>query len=131
MKLLLDEPGSDEARGLHHAATLIVSSRLLIPESSAALGRARRMGRLVGRSWATALAELRELVGEVVPIEVTPSLADAAADAAVQHDLRAYDAVHLATYAEVDDDASVLVTTDGDLLRAARAMRYTVAVPGT
>lgn len=127
---MLDEPGSDEARELHRAATLIVSSRLLAPEASAALGRARRTGRLVGRAWTAAITGLRELVDGIVPIEVTPSLAEAAAEAALRHDLRAYDAVHLATYARVDGDASVLVTTDGDLLRAARAMSYAVAVPG-
>jgi predicted nucleic acid-binding protein len=127
---MLDEPGSDEARGLHRTATWIVSSRLLVPEVSAALGRARRTGRLVGRSWTAALAELRELIGELVPIEVTPGLAAAAADVAIAHDLRAYGAVHLATYASVDEDDSILVTTDGELLRAARVIGYTVAVPG-
>ena len=128
---MLDEPGAAEARGLFRTATWIVSSRLLIPEASAALGRARRMGRLSGRFSATASDAIQEFLAGVVPVELTPSLADTAAALAEAHGLRAYDAVHLATYGAIDAEDSVLVASDGSLLNAARALGYAVAVPGS
>jgi predicted nucleic acid-binding protein len=127
---VLDEPGTKEARAFYRTATWIVSSRLLVTEASAALGRARRTGRLTKRLSTAAFAEMRELLAAVVPIELTPSLADTAATMADAHSLRAYDAVHLATYGTIDGEDSVLVANDGSLLNAARTLGYAVAVPG-
>jgi uncharacterized protein len=127
---VLNEPGTEEARGLYRTATWVVSSRLLVPEASAALGRARRTGRLAGRFSAAASTEMRAFLAAVVPIELTPSLADTAASMADAHGFRAYDAVHLATYGTIDAEDSVLVANDGNLLNAARTLGFAVAAPG-
>jgi hypothetical protein len=126
---VLNEPGTEDARGLYRTATWIVSSRLLVPEASAALARARRTGRLARRFSAVASTEMREFLAGVVPIELTATLADVAAAMADAHGLRAYDAVHLATYGTIDAEDSVLVASDGNLLNAAQRLGYTVAVP--
>ena len=64
---------------------------------------------------------IEEYVTDVDLLEVTPSIARRAGDLAEEHGLRAYDAVHLATLDAVADDDTVLVSTDGDLVRAARS----------
>jgi uncharacterized protein len=58
-------------------------------------------------------------------IEVTEDIVQRATDLAGVHGLRAYDAVHLASFEEIADEESVLVAADGALLTAAgqRGMR--------
>jgi predicted nucleic acid-binding protein len=129
VKLLIPEEGSDEARRLFAGATQVFSSRLLVPETSAALARARRMGRLAARASDSALAAGRALLGGVSPLEVVPAVAEAAARQAEIHGLRAYDAVHLASYQRVESPTSVLVAADGDLVKVAQSLGYSVAVP--
>ena len=130
VKLLIPEQGSDEARRLYAAATQVFSSRLLVPEASAALARARRMGRLTARASDSALAASRALLEGVSPLEVIPAVADAAARLAEAYALRAYDAVHLASYRRMESATSVLVAADGDLVHAAKTVGHAVAVPG-
>ena len=77
----------------------------------------------------SSLAHARELLQEVEPIEVDATLAATAGELAQAHGLRAYDAVHLASYELVDAESSVLVAADGDLVRAARSLGHAVAVP--
>lgn len=107
-----------------------MSSRLLVPEASSALARARRTGRLAARASAAARAGARALLRDVEHLEVVPAIADAAAELAEIHGLRAYDAVHLASYQPVETRTSVLVAADGDLIRVAKAIGHAVAVPG-
>jgi uncharacterized protein len=127
---LLPEPGADESRDIYLAATRIFSSRLLVPEVSAALARARRTGRLSARS-ATAARRLgHALLEEVVPVDVDERLADRAWDLAGAYALRGYDAVHLASFERVEAGESILVAADGALARAARGLGHAVAVPG-
>jgi len=86
------------------------------------------MNRLTRGHLATAVAELDDLVTEVDHIEITPELARQAGDLAEVHDLRGYDAVHLAAARSVADDDLVLVTGDTDLATAAIATGLTVSV---
>jgi hypothetical protein len=130
VKLLIPEQGTDEARRLYAAATQVFSSRLLVPEASAALARARRTGRLTARASSSALAASRALLRAVSPLEVVPAIADAAARLAEAHGLRAYDAVHLASYQRMESATSVLVAADGELVRAAVRLGHALAVPG-
>jgi hypothetical protein len=53
------------------------------------------MGRLPARSVSTGRRTLEALWVDVEVVEITPQVAQAAADAAEQHGLRGYDAVHL------------------------------------
>jgi uncharacterized protein len=130
VKLVIPEEGSVEARTLYDSSTRTVSSRLLLPEACAAVRRAQRTGRLDNRASSAALGELRDLLEGVVPIEVTAAVADDAARIAVAHGLRAYDAIHLASYLRLGAETAVLISADGELVRAASILDLAVAVPG-
>lgn len=129
MKVILREPGGDQSREIFFTATRVFSSRLLVPEASAALGRATRTGRLGARSAAKARNLARSLLEDVTPVEVSAAIADRAWDLAGMFPLRGYDAVHLASFERVESEHSVLVTSDGDLAKAALSLGHAVAVP--
>lgn len=130
MKLLLPEPGTDESRDIFLTATRVFSSRLLVPEASAALARATRAGRLSSGSAAKARTLARTLLGQVVPIDVDGVVVDRAWDLAGMFVLRGYDAVHLASFERVEAGESVLVAADGALAQAGLKIGHAVAVPG-
>jgi uncharacterized protein len=126
----LPEPGEEESRRVYLAAARVFSSRLLVPETSAALARAMRGGRLSRRSAGQARIVARSLLEDVALIDVDEELANRAWDLASSFTLRGYDAVHLATFERVEAGESVLVAADGALADAGRAIGYAVAVPG-
>ena len=127
MKLLVDEPGSYEAAGIWSNASPSVSSRLLYPEARAALAATARAGRVSRQRLPQLRDKLELLWQDVVRIEVTPFLADRAGDLAEEHGLRGYDAVHLASALEIDDEGTVLVSGDERLTQAARSLGLTTA----
>lgn len=129
MKLLLREHGSDTSREIFFTATRVFSSRLLVPEASAALSRATRAGRLSMRSATRAREVARSLLAQVVAIEVDAVLADRAWDLASMLTLRGYDAMHLASFERIESEDSVLVAADGALAQAALSFGHAVAVP--
>ena len=61
-------------------------------------------------------------------VELTAQLAHTAGTHAQTHDLRGYDAVHLAAAESVVDDELVLVTGDGNLAAAGARLGIAVAV---
>lgn len=124
------ERGTDEASDLFVSARRVRSSRLLIPEAHAAVARARRANRLGTRAATRSLEVASVLLKQVEPIELHAALADRAAVLAVEHGLRGFDAVHLASYERMATGESVLVAADGELIRAARSLEHAVAVPG-
>jgi hypothetical protein len=126
--LLVREPTTDPCTRLWDEATRIVSARLVYPEACAALTRAVRMGRLTSAQVAAATAELGDLVEQIDFIEITENLARNAGRLAQQHDLRGYDAVHLAAAVTIAEDDVVFVTGDTDLAAAARAIGLATAV---
>jgi predicted nucleic acid-binding protein len=73
--------------------------------------------------------ELEALWRDVNCVELTSQLARRAGDLAESHRLRGYDAVHLASFEEVAADDGVLVTTDDELLAAARARNLNTLLP--
>jgi len=121
LKLAIDEDGSDAAHDAWLAAQRRISSRLLYPEARAGLARARRMSRIGLRELATARVSVEEYIGDVDLVDVTETVTRHAGELAERYGLRAYDAVHLATVDGVADETTVLVATDADLIRAARA----------
>lgn len=129
MKLVIPEDGSVEARALYDSAAGVFSSRLLLPETCAAVGRAHRTGRLDARASSSALTKLRTLVENVFPIEVTPSVAEDASHLATAQALRGYDALHLASYLRLSTESAVLIAADGELVHAASSLGLAVAVP--
>ncbi len=79
------------------------------------------MSRIGLRELATARVSVEEYIGDVDLVDVTETVTRHAGELAERYGLRAYDAVHLATVDGVADETTVLVATDADLIRAARA----------
>jgi predicted nucleic acid-binding protein len=128
IQLLIGEPSSATCVRMWNEATRSVSIRLLYPEARAALARAARMGRITKREHEIAIAELETIITEIDHVEITAQLARDAGDLAQAHQLRGYDAVHLAAAMAALDSELVLVTADHDLSSAARAQGLPVAL---
>lgn len=94
-----------------------MSSRLIYPETRAALAAARRAKRLSDRLHALALLSLDERFADLDVIEMTPAVARAAGAAAERYDLQASDAIHLASALAIPEDVT-LSTWDAALRRA-------------
>jgi predicted nucleic acid-binding protein len=109
------------------SASRRISTLLLYPEARAAIGRARRIGRLDARDLPRARRRVETLWAELDRVPLSERLARRAGDVAQLHGLRAYDAVHLASAASVADSDTVLVAAGGDLLATARAIGITTA----
>jgi predicted nucleic acid-binding protein len=131
VKLLVRERGTEEANDLFLSARRVRSSRVLIPEAHAAVARAWRTGRVGPRAATRSLETASVLLAQIQPIELHRALADSAARLAVDHGLRGYDAVHLASYEQMATRESVLVAADGELVRTAHTLGHAVAVPGS
>jgi uncharacterized protein len=127
--LLVEESGSEVASRLWGQADHVVSVRLIYAEARAALAQARRGGRLDPAAADASLAQLEHLYQQLDRIEVDDDLVRRAGALADELDLRGYDAVHLAAVERVAGDRTVLLTGDGDLLRA--APRLGIAVTST
>lgn len=127
MKLLVDEPGADEASAIWNRARLTVSARLLYPEARAAVAAAFRAGRTESRGLSALRDELEGFWRDIARVEVTPKLVARAGDLAERHALRGYDALHLASALEIGAADTVLVTSDGRLAEAATSLGVTTA----
>jgi len=126
--LLIGEPSSATCTRVWNEAARSISIRLLYPEARAALASAERMGRITKRQHESAVAELEAIVTEIDHVEITAELARHAGDLARAHQLRGYDAVHLAAAMAALDAELVLVTGDNDLAGAARSLGLPVAL---
>lgn len=127
MKLLIDEPGADEASAIWSQTRLAVSTRLLYPEARAALSGAARDRRFPQREMPAFRRKLEALASDVAYVEVTSELAARAGDLAEQHRLRGYDAVHLSSALQIDTAERIFVTSDGRLADAADALGLATA----
>jgi predicted nucleic acid-binding protein len=128
VKLIFDEPGSDLAAELWDRAEMVVSSTLVYPEGRAAIGAAARAGRFVATEEPSAVATFEQLYAELRVLGIDEPLARRAGDLAVEHALRGYDAVHLASALAID--AETMVTWDTDLRAAALSSGLAVARTG-
>ena len=126
--LLIGEPSSATCARVWNEAARSISARLLYPEARAALARADRRGRITKRQHESAVAELESIITEIDHVEITAELARHAGDLAQAHQLRGYDAVHLAAALAALDAELVLVTGDNDLAGAARSLGVPVAL---
>ena len=126
--LLIGEPSSATCARVWNDAARSISVRLLYPEARTALARAERMGRITKRQHESAVAELEAIVTEIDHVEITAELARHAGHLAQAHQLRGYDAVHLAAAIAALDAELVIVTGDNDLAGAARSLGLPVAL---
>jgi len=127
VKLVVAEPGSSEAERIWRDARRVVSSVLIYPESRAALKRARRERRLTDTQLRLAITEFEGLWARVDRVGVSSVLATRAGVLAHDHDLRGYDAVHLASAESIAWPDVVFVGADRDLCDAARRLGLAVA----
>jgi predicted nucleic acid-binding protein len=127
VKLFVEEADSWAVVTLWDDAERRFSSRLLYPESRAALASAQRLERIDQAHAAGARAELERLWAGLEEITLTTELARRAGDVASELALRGYDAVHLASAEAVLDEDGVLVAADVRLAAAARSLGLTLA----
>lgn len=127
VKLVIDERGSQEAARIWSGARRVVSSVLMYPEARAALKRARRERRLGDAALRLAVAGFERLWRHVERVGVDAGLAVRAGVLAHEHDLRGYDAVHLAAAEAVAAADVVFVGADVDLCAAAGRLGFAVA----
>jgi predicted nucleic acid-binding protein len=96
VKRYVDEPGSTEVKQAISGAKLIGTALISRAEVAAALAKAVRMEALTPKdAWAT-LQVFREEWPDLVQVQVTEMLVTRADTFAWEHNLRGYDAVHLA-----------------------------------
>lgn len=95
IKLLVDEPGADEARGAYTEADGIRTAAIAHVEATAALTRMRKGRRLSPTQFNQALDDLGNIWHGIFSHAVNDALLAKAAESARDHSLRAYDAVHL------------------------------------
>jgi predicted nucleic acid-binding protein len=119
LKLVIAEAGAEQARLLWEQSSEIVVSRLAWTEAMAALAAARRGRRLTDQDYATAIEVFRECFARCTVASVADHLVEQAAELAADYDLRAADAIHLATALAVMEPDSVFVTWDKRLQQAA------------
>ena len=126
VKLVVREPGSDDALVIFADAPLVASSCVLEVEARAGVERARRAGRIRGAAIAAVRREVGRLLRAVDSVWLDEDVVHRAGDLAEGLGLRGYDAVHLASFERLLPDA-VLVTADRELADAARSLGYAVA----
>lgn len=117
VKLLVAEPGSDDARQVWAGADHVAAVALVSVEARAALAAARRAGRLTVEHHRESIASLRALTDQLDLIRITDDLIDHAGVLAEADALRGHDAVHLAGALLVG--ATVMASADATLGAAA------------
>lgn len=119
--LLIDEPTSDACGELWDSADAITTTRLAYVEAVAALAMAERMGRISTREVSDGRAVLDELWPVVNVAELDDDLMARAAELALVHGLRGYDATHCAAAVVAGDSDLVAASGDQRLLAAWRS----------
>ncbi|HWP99488.1 MAG TPA: type II toxin-antitoxin system VapC family toxin [Vicinamibacterales bacterium] len=134
VKLYVEEPGSEAVRRLVAAATIVATSLVAYPEARAAFARRRREGVLRPSAFAAARRSLDADWPHYLAIGVSARLCREAGELAERYRLRGYDAVHLASFAELARSAGARDTRfssfDDRLNRAAGALRRTLSRVG-
>jgi predicted nucleic acid-binding protein len=127
IKLYIEEAGSSDVQQLVSGATTVVTSSIAYVEARATLVRHRRAGALTSRTFDVAKELLEHDWSTFVAVGVTSELFRAAGDLAERHHLRALDAIHLASFAEIlqrrTDDDVYFSSFDEKLNRAARRLK--------
>ena len=97
VKRYVEEPGSAAVAALIDEAAAVGTTILSRAEVAAALAKAARMKLLTRRDAAAALRAFNSEWDALVRLQMTEILAARAASLAWEHDLRGYDATHLAS----------------------------------
>ncbi len=101
VKLYVQEVGSDDVRNLVAQAAVVATSTVAYPETRATLARLRRTRHLTPAQFAAVKRSFEEQWPAMLALEVTTALSREAGDFAERYALRGFDALHLASFAEV------------------------------
>ena len=124
VKLYIEEVGSDDVRGLVARAEVIATSMVAYAETRAALARLRRSGDLSPAKFAVAKRDVEAQWPSFLTLEVSAAVSREAGEFAERYALRGFDALHLASFAEIARRAGAADTRfssfDDPLNKAAR-----------
>ena len=101
VKLYVEEIGSADVRDLVAQATVVVTSVVAYPETRAALARLRRSGDLTPAQSSAAKRAFEAQWPAFLTVEVTAPVSREAGALAERYALRGFDALHLASFAEI------------------------------
>ena len=124
--LYVAETGSEVVRRFVSDADVVATSVVAYAETRAALGRLRREGVLTASKLRSTRREFEDQWPTFLALDATDSLCRAAGELAEKHSLRGFDAIHLASFAEIARRAGAGATRfssfDDRLNRAARRL---------
>ncbi len=101
VKLYVEEMGSDDVRDLVVHATVVATSIVAYPETRAALARLRRGGDLTPAQSSATKRAFEAQWPAFLTVEVTAPVSREAGEFAERYALRGFDALHLASFAEI------------------------------
>jgi uncharacterized protein len=122
IKLVIEEPGSDDAAALWDGADAVLSSRVANAEVRAAIAAAHRAARLTTEQNAGAKRLWSQMWMALRLVEVSQDVGQHAGDLAEEHALSGFDAIHLASALLVDADGLIVATWDTRLATATIAV---------
>jgi predicted nucleic acid-binding protein len=131
VKLYVDEPSREDVRSLLNGASVVFTSQVAYPETRSALARRRRDGGLSGSAFQDAKGEFEAEWSLFAKIETNAALCHEAGELAERYELRGFDSIHLASFAEMlralhgADDVE-FSSFDDRLNRAARRLARTL-----
>jgi len=130
VKLYVAETDSEIVRQLVRDATVVATSVVAYAEARAAFARLRRERVLTAARLASTKSDFEAEWPTYLTLEVTDILCRAAGELAETYGLRAFDGIHLASFAEVahraGPDDTRFSTFDGRLDQAARRLTRTL-----
>jgi uncharacterized protein len=106
VKLYVTEAGSEVVRRLVGDATVVATSVVAYAETRAALAKLRRERGLTASKLTAAKREFDEQWPTYLTLEATDSLCRVAGELAEKYNLRCFDSIHLASFAEVSRRAA-------------------------
>jgi predicted nucleic acid-binding protein len=101
VKLYVTEVGSDGVRELADQAAVVATSIVAYAETRATLARLRRSADLTPAKFAAAKREFERQWPSYLALEVTALIIHEAGDFAERYALRGFDALHLASFADI------------------------------
>jgi predicted nucleic acid-binding protein len=101
IKLYVLEAGSDLVHSLVDGASVVATSTITYAETRAALARLRRERALTSPTYTAAKREFEQQWPSFLTLDPTDALCRTAGELAERYELRGFDSVHLATFAEV------------------------------
>ena len=131
VKLYATEAGSDDVRQLVGDANVVATSVVAYAETRAALARLRRERALTAAKSTSAKREFEEQWPSYLTLDATDTLCRAAGELAEKYNLRGFDSIHLASFAEIarraGTDDTRFSSFDERLNKAARKVIRTLS----